>query len=279
MLSEAVSELEKAGIDQPEVDARLLLQHVTDFSRSQLVLRGPEYVDEQTTDCYRRLIQQRIQRIPLQYLIGFQEFWSLDFKVTPAVLIPRPETEFLLEQVVRVCSEEQVSSALDLCTGSGVIAVVLARELNCSVTAVDISAAALEIAAFNCNRHKVSHQVQLICSDLFTAVRYSYSFDLIVSNPPYIAEEEMAELQPEVRQSEPYLALSGGKGGLQCIERIAAEAFYFLRPGGWLFLEIGADQKESVMRMFSVRASYYDKVHVLNDWADRPRVLQARRRL
>ncbi|QQG64368.1 peptide chain release factor N(5)-glutamine methyltransferase [Desulfobulbus oligotrophicus] len=278
LLSEAVDALARAGIDQPEIDARLLLQHVTDQTRSQLVLHGHECADEETVAHYRTIIQQRAQRIPLQYLIGFQEFWSLDFKVTSAVLIPRPETEFLLEQVVRIYADKGVCRALDLCTGSGVIAIVLAKELGCSVTATDISTAALEIAAFNCKKHDVTHQVQLICSDLFTAMHCGRPFDLIVSNPPYIAEEEMDRLQPEVRHGEPYLALSGGVGGLQCLERIAAEAVCFLRPGGRLFVEIGADQKEAVMRMFCANTSHYEEVKVLNDWADRPRVLQARRK-
>lgn len=277
LLLEAADALAHAGIDQPDLDARLLLQYVTGLTRSQLMLQGGKLADEQTAAQYRRIIRQRAQRIPLQHLTGSQEFWSLDFKVSPAVLIPRPETEFLIEQVFRTCADATITTALDLCTGSGVIAVVLAKELGCSVVAVDISPAALEIAAYNINRHKVADHIQLVCGDLLTAVHRGWPFDLLVSNPPYVAEEEIDRLEPEVSRSEPRLALSGGPGGIQCLERIAAEAFMYLRPGGWVFVEIGADQKDAVIRLFSTTPPHYDQVRVINDWTGRPRVLEARR--
>lgn len=278
LLAEAAAELARAGVDQPELDARLLLQHVAGYTRSQVVLYGAEPADEQVAGHFRRIVRQRAQRIPLQYLTGAQEFWSLDFKVSPAVLIPRPETEFLLEQVLQICIGTGVTRALDLCTGSGVIAVVLAKELDCSVVAVDISPEALAIAACNISRHGVADHIQLVCGDLLTAVERSRPFDLLVSNPPYVAEEEIDRLQPEVGLAEPRLALSGGPGGMRCLERIAAEAFVYLRPGGWLFVEIGADQGEAVKTLFCSRSSSYDQVGVINDWTDRPRVLQARRK-
>lgn len=277
LLAEAANALARAGVEQPELEARLLLQHVTGYTRSQLLLYGGEPVDEPALGSFRRIIRQRAQRIPLQYLIGSQEFWSLDFKVSPAVLIPRPETEFLLEQVVRSSAGTDVAKALDLCTGSGVIAVVLAKELHCKVVAVDISSAALAIAACNITRHGMTEQIQLICGDLLTPLNRNRPFDLIVSNPPYVAEEEIDRLQPEVGQAEPRLALSGGPGGMQVLERIAAEAFAYLRPGGWVFVEIGADQGEAVMALFGSKAFSYDQVGVINDWTGRPRVLQARR--
>jgi len=277
LLAEAANELARAGVEQPELDARLLLQHVTGLTRSQLLLAGGEPVDEPAAGSFRRIIQQRAQRIPLQYLSGSQEFWSLDFKVSPAVLIPRPETEFLLEQVVRTCAGTDVTTALDLCTGSGVIAVVLAKELHCKVVAVDISPAALAIAACNISRHGMTEHIQLVCGDLLTPLDRNRPFDLLVSNPPYVAEEEIDRLQPEVGQAEPRLALSGGPGGMQCLERIAADAFAYLRPGGWVFVEIGADQGEAVMALFGSKTSSYDQVGVINDWTGRPRVLQARR--
>jgi release factor glutamine methyltransferase len=277
LLAAAALELAKAGIEEADLDARLLFQHLTAMTRTQLVLHGRQIVDQRTAEQYRDLVIERSRRIPLQYLTGSREFWSLDFFVSPAVLIPRPETEFLLDQVLKVSSpESSVGRILDLCTGSGVIAVVLAKELGCPVTAVDVSAAALAIAGKNVRRHQVADRVDLICSDLFSALNSNNKFELIVSNPPYIAEEQIGQLEPEVRTAEPLLALSGGPGGLQIIEQIAIEAEKFLQPGGWIFLEIGADQKSAVMRLFQAPERSYDEIRVIKDWAGHPRVLQAR---
>jgi len=276
LLADAAARLAAAGIADAAPDARLLLQHVTGLSRSQLVLRADQDVDETVLARYRELLARRCQRIPLQHLTGSQEFWSLDFAVSPAVLIPRPETEFLLEQVLATCTGGTMTRALDLCTGSGVIAVVLARELGCPVVAADIAEAALRVAQENSVRHGTVDRVLPLCCDLFAALTPCAVFDLIVSNPPYVAEEEIDGLEPEVGRAEPRLALSGGPGGMGCIERIAAEARHHLRPGGWLFLEIGADQGERVDRLFRSAVPGYGQVRVIDDWAGRPRVLRAR---
>ena len=276
LLAAAARDLSQAGIGEAALDARLLLQHLTGLNRSQLVLRGDALLDERTFERYQSLIQERSHRIPLQHLTGSQEFWSMDFVVSPAVLIPRPETEFLLEQVLATCSGTLSARALDMCTGSGVIAVVLAKELGCPVVAVDISEAALQVAAKNFSRHQAAGRIQPVCSDLFAALASNWKFDLIVSNPPYIAEEQIDRLEPEVCRSEPRLALSGGPGGMKIIEKIVSEAPLFLQPGGWLFLEIGADQKEAVGTLFRLLAHRYREVRVVDDWAGRPRVVQAR---
>jgi len=276
LLADAARQLTRAGIADGALDARLLLQHLTGLTRSQLVLRADQALDEPTVARYLDLVAQRSRRIPLQYLTGSQEFWSLDFAVSPAVLIPRPETEFLLEQVVRTCAGTPIVRALDLCTGSGVIAVVLARELGCTVVAADISAAALRVATANFARHGLTDRVLPVVSDLFAGLDRHHPFDCIVSNPPYVAEEEIDRLEPEVALAEPRLALSGGPGGMQCLERIAVEARAFLRPGGWLFVEIGADQGEAVATLFRSTIPGYGEVRVIDDWAGRPRVLRAR---
>jgi len=276
LLAEATARLTAAGIIDAALDARLLLQHLVGLSRSQMILRAGQPMDEATSARYRELIARRCQRIPLQHLTGCQEFWSLDFAVSPAVLIPRPETEFLLEQVLAECRESKVASALDLCTGSGVIAVVLARELGCAVVAADISEVALRMARENSARHMTADLVLPVCCDLFTALNCGRPFDLIVSNPPYVAEEEIDRLEPEVGRAEPRLALSGGPGGMRCIERIAGEACRHLCPGGWIFLEIGADQGEKAARLFRSTVPGYGQVRVIDDLAGRPRVLRAR---
>ena len=276
LLAEATARLTAAGVIDAALDARLLLQHVTGLSRSQMVLRADQPADEAISARYRGLIARRCQRIPLQHLTGCQEFWSLDFAVSPAVLIPRPETEFLLEQVLVECQETRIGRALDLCTGSGVIAVVLARELKCTVVAADLSEAALRIAWANSARHMTTDLVAPVCCDLFAALNWRRPFDLIVSNPPYVAEEEIDRLEPEVGRAEPRLALSGGPGGMRCIERIAWEARRHLCPGGWIFLEIGADQGEKATRLFRSTVPGYGRVRVIDDLAGRPRVLRAR---
>lgn len=278
LLAAAAQELSAAGIAEAELDARLLLQYLTGLTRSQVVLYGATSVDDTILRRYRFLVEERRKRVPLQYLMGSQEFWSMDFTVSPAVLIPRPETEFLLELVMATCSTTGIERALDLCTGSGAIAVVLAKEFGCPVVAADISEAALRVAAANFSRHGLCERVLPVCSDLFSALAPGWKFDVIVSNPPYIAEEEIDALQPEVFRFEPRLALSGGPGGMQVIERIASEAPTFLQPGGWLFLEIGADQEQAVTTLFRSLDHHYGEFRIVHDWAGRPRVLQARQR-
>jgi release factor glutamine methyltransferase len=281
LLADAAQTLARAGVSDAALDARLLLQHLTGLSRSQLVLRGDATVDEQILATYLDLIAQRSQRIPLQYLTASQEFWSLDFVVSPAVLIPRPETEFLLECVLARCTQSPqrpINHALDICTGSGVIAVVLAKELCCQVVALDISESALQVAQTNFVRHGLPDRIMPICTDLFAGLGKTQKFDLIVSNPPYIAEEEINQLEPEVCLAEPRLALSGGANGMDCIQRIITDAQAFLQPGAWLFCEIGADQKQAIEMLFArpQLQLQYSEVSVLDDWAGKPRVLQAR---
>ncbi len=275
LIEAGCKQLAQAGIADASLDARLLFQHLTAMSRSEIVLNGNRLVDDSTSEAYYRLIARRCTRTPLQYLTGSREFWSLDFLVTPDVLIPRPETEFLLERALASCSGRTIHRALDLCTGSGVIGVVLAKELGCCVDAVDISPSALMVAAENIIRHQVGLQVSLICSDLFSALHRKKSYDLIVSNPPYIADDQLERLEPEVSQAEPRLALSGGASGLEIIARIAAEAGCYLRPDGCLFVEIGSDQEAGATVLFTAAKEQYGQVRVINDWSGRPRVLQA----
>lgn len=280
LLDDAARKLRKAGIESPQVDARLLLQSVTGLTRSDLFLHGDTSLDKGKATIFAKLILQRCKRVPLQHLLGHTEFWSLDFIVSPDVLIPRPETEFVLEHLLTVIGQPSSDDycALDLCTGSGVIAVVLAKEKNCTVTAADISPEALAIAKKNILQLGVSCQVRLVGSDLFTALSPERQYDLIVSNPPYIADGQITELEPEVSRGEPRIALSGGDSGTAVIERIATEAPQYLKPGGWLFIEIGADQKQAVTELFLAFCSVYTEIATYPDFAGRPRVLQARKK-
>jgi release factor glutamine methyltransferase len=275
LLQQGARQLADTGIEAPDLEARLLLQFLTSLNRSQLLLRAAEEIETAVAAQYLLLISQRSRRIPLQHLTGVQEFWSLELIVSPAVLIPRPETEFLLEQVLATVAPRSGQLVLDMCTGSGAIALVLARELACRVVAVDLSTAALAIARKNRARYQLEHQVELVQSDLFSGLHPSRKYDCIVSNPPYIADAVIDTLEPEVALAEPRMALSGGEDGLDCLRRIIVAAPAFLRSGGWLFLEIGADQGAAVEQLFHQAGNVYGQIHVDCDYAGRPRVARA----
>ncbi|GAB4342755.1 MAG: peptide chain release factor N(5)-glutamine methyltransferase [Desulfobulbaceae bacterium] len=280
LFARTVSRLEEAGIESAEQEALLLFEYSFGLSRAELILHGDRCPGTEEAERFEKFLRRRLAREPLAYLTGSREFWSLPFVVSPAVLVPRPETEFVLETALRIIRSAgyQGGPILDLCTGSGAIAVVLARELGFGqVIGVDVSFEALQVAATNVSRFALSDRISLVCADLFTAFAPEGRFEVIVSNPPYVAAEEISELEPEVRDWEPRFALSGGKGGLEVIRRIIDEAWRFLHPSGWLFMEIGAGQEQEVCAMCAAAGAYVD-VEVLPDWAGRPRLLRARKR-
>jgi release factor glutamine methyltransferase len=272
----AVSKLSQAGIDSAPVDAFLLFEFCFGLTRSQLFLHGAIEVPAQELVQFNSVLDRRLSREPLHYITGMREFWSLDFVVSPAVLIPRPETEFVIDTVLATMKKQgyHQGPVLDMCTGSSVIAVVLSLELEAdNVVAVDISTDALIIAKQNICKFGLEEKITLICSDLFTALRENKQYEVIVANPPYISEEDIIGLQPEVEDWEPRSALSGGSDGLDLIERIADQAHRYLVPGGWLFVEIGSDQREKVDELFSCHGSKeYDNVAILSDWSGHPRL-------
>ncbi len=287
MQRDAVSRLQRARIRSAESEVRLLLGACLGLSRSELILRHDQEIGPGDRKRFARMLRRRLAREPIDYIIGTREFWSLDFEVGPQVLIPRPETEFLLETLVSgVPSAERQArgTALDLCTGSGVIAVVLARELpRLKVVAVDSSPAALAVARRNIERHGVADRIDLVAADLFSALRTTAGkapFRFIVSNPPYVATAVLDTLQPEVRDYEPRQALDGGAHGLEIIFRIIAGAGEFLQPRGVLFMEIGADQRRQVLDRFGAgrERRMFEKVDVIADLAGRPRVLRAQKK-
>jgi len=273
----AVHLLAEADIPDPEIEVSFLLGHILNKSRAEVFLAGSEPLSLENQKKLADLLSDRLRRIPLAYVIGEQEFWSRTFSVTPDVLIPRPETEQLLQIVLRTMEDHgnMVRWALDLGTGSGVIASVLALELPLlKVIAVDRSIAALSVVEKNIHRHNLEARVLPLCADWGGALQAT-SFDLIVSNPPYIADDAMADLAPEVRQ-EPWTALDGGHQGMEDIIRIAGQLERLLNNGGWFFMEIGYDQKELVLELFQGIPGLTD-VAVHHDYAGLPRVLQARR--
>lgn len=276
----ATAALEQAGVEAASLEAELLLCHCLGLSRTSFFLRQQDVVLPDHLQYIQECLCRRCQREPLQHITGTCEFWSMEFLVSPAVLIPRPETEFLLEHVLSTLSKELFypQNVLDLCTGSGVIAAVLAKELPAAtVMASDCSWEALAVARRNLLRHNLIERVQLLCADLFTIFQTAPFFDLIVSNPPYIKAGDLSDLQAEVHDWEPHLALSGGISGMEIIERICATAADLLQPGGWLFMEIGADlgaETEQCLR----ETGGYEQVRIVPDWAGKPRVAQGRKK-
>lgn len=279
LLKTGAKQLSRAGVEGSGLTAERLLQACLKVSRSRLFLLSEQHVTSPCEEQYRDFLSRRCCREPLQYILGSCEFWSLEFVVSPSVLIPRPETEFLLEHVLSVLKpgpETPALEILDLCTGSGVIAVVLAREISrASLAAVDCSLDALAIAGENMTLHGMQDRIALLCGDLLSAFRPEQFFDVIVSNPPYVKAGDIDGLEPEVCDWEPHLALSGGAEGMESIHRICTDVPSHLKPGGWLFMEIGADIQEPVEQVFCL-SGRYEQVSVLPDWAGRPRVLQAR---
>ncbi|MDR3088430.1 MAG: peptide chain release factor N(5)-glutamine methyltransferase [Desulfobulbaceae bacterium] len=279
-LTEAAQRLATAGVESAAREARLLLAQALDKSRSQLILSANDEMATADARLFAELLTRRLAREPFAYIVREQEFWSLPFFVSNDVLIPRPETEFLLERALAAAAEHPDGLMGDLCCGSGVIAVVLARELRRQVVAVDISEKALAVSKINARRHQVAERICLVASDLLTAIRPKPLFSLLVTNPPYVSERELAAgLQPEVALYEPRLALDGGADGLRIIAAIRRQAPEFLRPGGELFMEIGDSQGAAVAELFRRPAPGrrdFVFARILTDYAGRDRVLHAR---
>ncbi len=270
------------GISQPTADVFFLLGHVLEKNRTALLVAAADEVADEHVAQFADLLDRRAKREPLAYILGEREFWSLPFTVTPDVLIPRPETEFLLETVFKRLAESPLVSGkiVDLCCGSGVIAVVLARELQRRVLAVDISEKALAITQRNAARHGVAEQVMPLCADLCSSFALQQSFALVVTNPPYVSTKALGgEMQPEVVQYEPHLALDGGAEGMQCIRQIRKALSSLLVSGGQVFMEIGWDQGAAVRHLFLDNGNQEDAVfttvEIMQDYAGRDRVLHA----
>lgn len=283
LLLQASLELSKCGIVEHELDARILLESCLYKTRTELYLDSNGLVSEENEHRYRRWIARRKCREPVAYILGEQEFWSLPFFVSPAVLIPRPETEFLIDRVLQLADRVNFSkgSILDLCCGSGVIATVLAKESGQPIIAADISSEALTVVRKNSRRHEVEHLVLPVQSNLFSAFSAQKTFSLIITNPPYVSSFDVNNtLEPEVAEHEPRLALDGGAKGLEIIREIALSLPAVLLPGGQVFMEIGADQGDAVRKMFNSNKDAgeknYTEVMVLTDYTGRDRVLCAR---
>lgn len=336
LLAEAEAQLRAQGIDTPRLEAEALLAHTLETDRTHLFARFSSLLTAAEQEAFRRKLERRMQREPLAYITGVREFWSLDFRVTPDVLIPRPETELLVETTLRLIAQKNAElsslnfsnsisassfrvpsplegegqeggnaskvlirhpllspppsrgrraeefashlTILDVGTGSGCIAISLAKELPAAeFWAVDVSQMALVVALDNARRHHVDKRIHFLQSDLFSSIHKEIQyFDLIVSNPPYVAHPDLASLQPEIRDWEPREALDGGKDGLDFYRRLVKESPGRLRPGGWLIMELGAGQCSAVMRLLQMQGNFRESFRV-RDYAGLERVVVARR--
>jgi len=277
LLAGAAHELVFCGSASPRLDADLLLMHLLKIDRVRLLAYPERDITDEQAAAFRGLLERRKKGEPVSYIIGQKEFWNLRFMVTPAVLIPRPETECLLEEVLRFYSPPGKNLRIgDIGTGSGIIAIVLAGELpEARVVATDISAGALAVAGSNALLHGVAGNIAFLQADIFQGI-YG-DFDVICSNPPYITTEKYALLPEGIRNFEPPEALLAGQDGLSLYRKIIAEGARRLKQGGRIFMETGEDQKNAVISLLQEEGCYAD-IYCRSDYGGMDRVLSARKR-
>jgi release factor glutamine methyltransferase len=285
-LTSAINRLSAAHVPSPRMNAELLLMFTLGCDRAHLYAHTERELTSGEQARYEQALAQRAQGVPAQYITGHQEFWGMDFIVTPAVLIPRPETEHVVESVLRLIREPgedarpplKASSfprIVDIGTGSGCIALALAKELpRAKIHATDISAAALEIARANAARHQLESRTHFHKTDLLQGLD-SNAFDFVVSNPPYVGESEEDQVQLEVRKFEPRDAVFAGPTGLEVIDRLIPQAHAALKPGGWLVMEISGTIGNGVKRLLEG----WNQVQITNDLQGIPRVASAQKAL
>jgi release factor glutamine methyltransferase len=274
ILKKATEILHSGGIAEPRREASSLLSFAIEKSKTFLIAHSEYELTIEEEINFQKVLQRRANREPLQYITGKQEFYGLDFIVTPDVLIPRPETEMIVENALEILKLRQSARFCEIGVGSGCISVSILHNVPMSsAVGLDISEKALEIAKRNAEKHQVSEKLDLKISDVFSCLA-NEKFDLIVSNPPYIPRRDIENLQREVRDFEPLNALTDGGEGLSIIEKIITDAPKFLKPRGFLLIEIGFGQAEDVRRMFD--AKIWKMIEILPDPQRIPRMVKAR---
>ncbi|MBI5044284.1 MAG: peptide chain release factor N(5)-glutamine methyltransferase [Nitrospirae bacterium] len=288
-LSWAETYLKRFKIPNSKIDAEYLLSHILKCKRQELYLNPDRQLTDKEINTFKGFVQKRSKREPIQYIIGEEEFRGLVFKVTRDVLIPRPETELLLEEAVSVVKDKESRgkghgswTIVDLCTGSGCIAVSIAKEIEgCRVYATDISEKALAIAKENAKRHRVEDKIIFFQGSFLEPLKklgLKGKIDIILSNPPYVSKKDMGKLQPEIKEYEPSLALYGGENGLDSYRTIIPDALTYLKKDGYLILEIGYGQAEGVKKLFAQHPAY-GKIEIIKDLSGIERVAKARHEL
>jgi release factor glutamine methyltransferase len=278
-LASAVSRLAAANVPSPRMNAELLLMFTLECDRAYLHAHPERELTAGEQERFEQALAQRAKGVPAQYITGHQEFWGMDFIVTPAVLIPRPETEHVIETVMQLepagggARPTRTLRIVDAGTGSGCIALALAKELpQAEIHATDVSTVALEIARANAARHRLEGRVRFHENDLLEGLEGG-AFDLVVSNPPYVGESEEDQVEMEVRKFEPREAVFAGPTGLEIVERLVPQARRALKPGGWLVMEISGTIADGVRRLLED----WDEVTIKNDLQGIPRVASARK--
>lgn len=275
VLDLSIGYLRDKGSDSPRLDAEILLAHSCGWKRIQLYTNYDQRLTDSQRGRMRDLVRRRALAEPVAYLVGYREFFSLNFDVNPAVLIPRPDTETLVRVALDALKERSAPTALDIGTGSGCIAIAIATNFpGVTLTATDISADALQTATANAEKHKVTERIAFLQSDVFESVPGT-KFDIIVSNPPYIREDELAGLDADVRDHEPVHALVGGADGLDVVRRIIKGAPEYLTPDGCLMFEVDGQQAETVREFMS--SSGFTDTAIEKDLSGIPRVVSGKR--
>lgn len=285
LLKVTTNYLNEKGIDSPRLSAEVLLAHQLKADRVHLYTHFDKPLTNSEVSGYRSLIKRRLKHEPLQYITGLQEFWSLEFMVSPQVLIPRPESELLIELAIeKIEGTSELKNhglkILDLGTGSGNLAISLAKEFQQSqIWAIDVSSEALDTARLNSQKHDVSEQIHFSQGDLWEPLGGGGSemaFDMILSNPPYVSSEEYDALSPEIRDYEPRIALDGKEQGMFYIEQIIRGASDYLKEGGWLLIEMAPNQTEKALMMLDDYKAYGEKQRI-KDFGHNYRVIMSRR--
>jgi release factor glutamine methyltransferase len=274
-LTSAIDRLAEEKVPSPRMNAELLLMFTLSCDRAYLYAHPERELTSEETNRFDSALAERIRGVPAQYITGHQEFWGLDLIVTPAVLIPRPETEHLIETVLECLAGENSSAVriADVGTGSGCIALALAKELpDAELHAIDISPAALEVAKANAARHQFESRIQFHQGDLLSGFADKF-FDFVVSNPPYVGDSEEDHVQLEVRKFEPRNAVFAGPKGTEVIEHLIPQARTALKPGGWLVMEISGTIAEDIRHLLSG----WENVQIKPDLQSTPRVALARK--
>jgi release factor glutamine methyltransferase len=274
-LSSAIDRLEAADVGSPRMNAEVLLMFVLGVNRAYLYAHPERDLIAEDEARYDEVLARRATGMPSQYITGHQEFWGLDFVVSPAVLIPRPETEHLVETVLELARGIVRPKLVDVGTGSGCVALALAHELrDANVYAVDVSVDALEIARANAARLQLDGRVRFMQSNVLEALADVCDFDFVVSNPPYVGFGEADKVQKSVRDFEPRVAVFAGEQGLDVIGLLIEQAHRALKPGGWLAMEIGYSMRDAVVNLLS--PTMWEDVRVVPDLQGIPRVVAAR---
>jgi len=278
VLDWTIGHLKQHGSESPRLDAEILLAHARGCQRIQLYTQYDTELEPEERATMRDLVRRRATLEPVAYLVGFREFFGLDFEVEPGVLIPRPDTETLVVTALEILNELPSANVLDVCTGTGCVPVAIAS--NCetaSLTAIELDDQVQRIAQRNIEKHDLIGRILLLQGDLFSPLPGDASFDVITANPPYVTDEEMDTLQPDVRLHEPQLALRGGADGLDIVRRLIAEGSSWLADSGALLLEIGEKQSPAVTQLFA-DSGEFEPAQIVKDLGGHSRIVWAKKR-